>query len=126
MVDYVKLAATALRLVEKNGRTVQFVKLDTTPLADSTKPWRGTSNPRTTPDATLDLKAVVVGPTSLGFKTTVSDFLKKSEQIMIVATTQDLSQYNEIVDNSRRWKIDGFEKLAPAGTTILYFVGVSQ
>ena len=129
MVDYVKMAATALRLVTKYGRSVTLVKFNVTP-DDAAKPWRGTAHPRQTPEATLALPAVFVDPTSissLGFAAVVSDLLKNCEQVCLIASTEDLTGYNEILDtNGVRWKIDKMDKLAPAETTLLYYMGVSR
>jgi hypothetical protein len=61
MADYVRLAATAKRLVESNGRPVSFVRLQDAP-ADPDKPWRGAADPRTPPAATVAGAAVAVPP----------------------------------------------------------------
>lgn len=129
MPDYTKLAATAQRLVENSGRDITLVEFNTTP-ADASKPWRGASDPRTTPDATLAVSGVFVEPSSatkLGMSTEVSDLLKRSSQIIIVASTADLKSYNEVIDSdSSRWKIVGMETLKPGDTTLLYFIGVQR
>ena len=40
MADFVKLAATAQRLVEANGRAVDLFRVNRTP-DDPARPWRG-------------------------------------------------------------------------------------
>lgn len=53
MANYVRLAATAKRLIEKNGQNLTFTKNSEIP-ADPTKPWRGS-------DAAIYLQTVVKG-----------------------------------------------------------------
>lgn len=127
MPDYTKLATTAKRLVEKAGKTITFVKLDET-VSNTEKPWKNNSDNRTTADEKI-LSGVFVEPSSatkLGMSTETSDLLKRSSQIVIVASTDDLEDYNEIIDSNLRWKIQGIEKLKPADITLLYFIGVSR
>ncbi len=129
MRDYTKTAATALRLVTKYGREVTLIDFNTNS-ADATKPWQGASNPRGGAVVESVVPAVFVPPssaTSLGLSSETSDFVKRSMQIMIVASTADLSLFNEVKDaDDVRWKITGMEKLKPANTTILYFIGVKR
>jgi len=131
LVDYAELADTAKELVEGFGREVSFVKLNRTP-ADANIPWDGPADPRV--GATTEPgSAVFVEPSSateLGISTTLLETLaKRSGAIMIAAlgstSTVDLMGYDEVVDGTVRWKIVGVEKLQPASTTLLYFVGVA-
>lgn len=129
MVDYVALAATAQRLIQENGRSISLISFNAT-AADANKPWRGATDPRVSPSASLTLYGCFVEPSSairLGMSTETSDLLKRSTQIVMVASTADLSSYNEIIDSdTTRWKIEGMEKLKPGETTLLYFIGVKR
>lgn len=130
MVNYVKLAETAQRLVKKNGREVTFIRFNTAPTV-SDAPWRGNEQPRQAPTAQKVFSAVFVGPSAamslLGNKSTVADLFMSCEQVCIVATTDDLKDYNEVMDSDgRRWKIVVQEKLAPGPVTLLYYVGVKR
>jgi len=131
MVDYVRLAATANRLIEKNGRSIQFVRLNEDP-ADPTKPWNG---PAAGGEGNLDLFGVFVPPntvrqfglTALGEGTEFQDLLTMSEQVIITAQAEnDLRLYTEVVDRSQRWGIIGLQVLRPADVTLLAFVGVRR
>lgn len=128
-LDYAEIAADALELVTEAGRSVTLVELNNTP-ADAQKPWRGATDPRLVPTATLAVPAVFVEPSSaqwLGLHLEISDFVKKSSQIAIVASTADLKSYNEIIDtDSTRWRITGMEQLKPASTSLLYFIGLTR
>lgn len=126
MVDYVRLAATATRLVEANGRAMSFVRLDEIP-TDLDEPWRGATLARAPAAETVSGSAVAVPPSSLvalGRKTTDEDFVKRSEQILIAVADSDIEGFDEVLDEEVRWRITGVEKLKPGSTTLLYFVGV--
>ena len=129
MVDYVKLAATAERLIRLNGREVTFFRLSQTP-TDPDKPWKG-NTPR--PDYIV-LPAVFVPPntvrqfglTSLGQGTEFVDLITFSEQIAIVFPEEnDLREYttlHDVVD----YNILGIQVLRPGPINMLAFVGVRR
>lgn len=125
-MDYAKLSKTAQRLIKENGRDVTFIRLNTTP-TDAQKPWRGNAEPRGAGAQSAVYSAVFVSPSSLGFKTQADDLFKTSTKICIVATPDDLLDYNEVQDSDNvRWKIQHIEKLKPGPMTMLYYVGVAR
>jgi hypothetical protein len=127
--DYAPLAATALELVTEFGKSITLRRLDTTP-PDPDMPWRGPVNPRATPAATLSVPAVFVEPSSqqtLGVNAEMLDWLKRAQQIAIIADTGDLSAFNELVDtDSSVWRVVGVSTLNPGGTRLLHYVGVAR
>lgn len=128
--DYSKTLQTARRLITKFGRTVTFVKLSAGP-TDPTKPWRGATDPRAIdPVSSLEIDAVFVEPESLerlGLQRASADFIKSAEQVMIVATDQDLGKFDEVIDtDGGRFKCDNIQTLQPAGTIILHYVRVQR
>jgi hypothetical protein len=129
MVDYVRLAATASRLVAANGRALSFIRLEETP-TDTAKPWRGADTPRAQADSVVLGSGVAVPPSSLqslGLSVSDDHFLKRAEQILIAVADEDIENYDEVIDEgSTVWKITGVEKLRPAETTILFYVGVTR
>lgn len=129
MVDYVKLQATAARLLAKNGRSITFIAHNVTP-GNAAKPWDGPADARATPASTSVQNAVMVEPSSdtqLGLTSMQSDLFKRSEKIFIVsAGTTDLEQFQEILDNGVYWKIDVIQTLQPGSTVVLSFVGVKR
>ena len=131
MVDFTPLIATAQRLISENGRSVTLVELDSSP-ADPSKPWKGAADPRAVPDASLTLDAVFVNPgtatTSLGLSLETSDFIKRSEQIMIISpgASVDLTGFEEVSDDSVTWKIQGMEILKPGAEVVVAFIGVRR
>ena len=131
MVDYVRLAQTAERLIKNNGRSISFVKLNETP-ANANRPWKG---PGAGGETTLALNGVFVPPntvrqfglTALGEGTEFKDLVTFSQQIIIVAQGEnDLREYTSVLDGSVRWGIIGLQVLRPGDTTLLGFVGVRR
>ncbi len=130
MVDFAPLIATAQRLISENGRSVTLVEFDSAP-ADGSKPWKGAADPRAVPDAELTLDAVFVNPggaTSLGLSLETSDFIKRSEQIMIISpgASVDLTEFEEVLDDAVTWKIQGMEILKPGAEVVVAFIGVRR
>ena len=131
--DYTEVANEALSMIQEFGRSVSFVKFDRDPV-DLAKPWRGATDPRATPESIVAGSAVFVEPssaTALGLSVDSEDsMIKRSTQIMITAlggsSTIDLEGYDEVIDGSTRWRIEGVEKLKPATKALLYFVGVAR
>jgi hypothetical protein len=127
--DYAPLAATALELVTEFGKTITLRRLDATP-PDPDMPWRGPVDPRATPAETLSVPAVFVEPSSqqyLGVNAVMLDWLKRAQQIAIIASTSDLSAFSELVDtDSSVWRVVGVSTLNPGGTRLLHYVGVAR
>ena len=129
-LDYAEIAAVAETLIDETGRDVTFIRWDQTE-ADATKPWKGPSNPRTTPDATDTVKATFVpistAASSLGIKIEDADLLKRTSQVCLVAPASfDLSTAQEIIDGAVHHRITFVEKLQPADVVLLYYVGVER
>lgn len=118
-MNYSALAAKGKALVDRFGMTITLIRLSSAPPVD--RPWEGA---RPTPGK--EYRAVFVDPGSLGLKVEVNDFLKSSSQVAIIATADDLRDYHKLNDGERDWKITGFSSLRPAGTPLLWYVGVAE
>jgi len=135
VADFVKLAATAKRLVEKNARTVRLVKLNRTP-SSSSEPWRGSdAAPATgTGGATLPAKACFVPASGSGLGKLVFDLTGRLEtafeQIGLVASNSvggaDLSGFDQVVDDNSVWKIEARGELRPASKSLLWVLGLKR
>lgn len=131
-IDYNRMAATARRLIDGAGRTINVRKLATAP-TDAAKPWRGQADP-VAPLAAgpTPLRAVAVPPSSLsqlGMSTESPDLVQRSRLIFIAAPPEagpdDLSGYDEVVDSDGDiHRITALETLRPAEVTLLFFIGV--
>lgn len=130
MVDYVRLQATALRLINENGRAITLVRKSRTP-ADANEPWNGPTGM----DTSLSLVGVFVPPNSvrefglpaLGEGTEYVDMLRFSQQIVIVAPqANDVRGYEIVRDRSVDWGILATQVLRPGDLTMLAFIGVRR
>jgi len=126
LADFVKLAATAKRLVDKNGRTATLIKQGNTP-TDPTKPWRGLS---TTPVASVTGKVCFVSPSDLGLVQENLDNVKRTEKVALFAANNDqgklLEGFDLIRDGATDWKILRSELLQPATKKLLYMFEVAR
>ena len=105
-MNYEKIALTAKRLINKNGRSIQLYKLDGSS-ADQTKPWRGAAGaPKKI--APVSVKAVfAIGNTSiptesrgLAFDWVDHELLKVSRHVCLVAAegVPILDDYNLMIE----------------------------
>lgn len=127
-------AALAARLIERArtqglARVVTLRRLNSTP-PDPQTPWLPPADPRAAPAATLSVTAVFVEPSSvqeLGLNAQLVDWMKRAQQIAIVAHPDDLSTYSELVDaDANLWRVEGVSTLQPGPTRLVHFVGVSR
>lgn len=132
MADYARLQATALRLITKNGKTVNVKKLATTP-ADAAKPWRGPTNNRSPYAAETDVKVVELGANTelaaYGLSISKADIPDKVDGFFLIALspgTPDLSDYNELWDGTTRYTIEMMMAVKPANTVVLWVAGVCR
>lgn len=130
MVDYVKLAATAERLVRENGRPISFVRKAGGPI-DPSRPWKGSVDS----EETLELSGVFVTPnqvrifglSALGEGTEFIDMVSFSEQIIITCPGEnDLRLYQTVRDGTINWNVTAYQFLRPATLNILAFVGTRR
>jgi hypothetical protein len=130
MVDYVRLAATAQRLITNSGRTITLVQPGLTAL-DPAKPWDGPGPAETK----LPIPGTFVPPntvrqfglTALGKGTEFQDLIAFSEQIIIAYPgSADVSKFVFVRDGNIDWNIIGVQSLTPGDTQILAFIGVRR
>lgn len=124
-VDYTSLAAVAAELISANGREVEFIRLSRV-LDSPTQPWRGTADPRTTPDDSVEVSAVFVHPNSardLGFVTITPEMIPAEAKTIIVAADsgEDLEDFDEVIDDGKYYKITRSDKLQPGSVPLVYF-----
>jgi hypothetical protein len=127
VVDSIKLAATAKRLIDANGRDVTVVKFGSTP-ADSEKPWRGQKVPHETE---VTGKAAFVPKTQIitTYAEIQEEVRREGEYALFAADDDggyDLRSFDAIVDRGQQWRILKTEVIQPADTKILYLFEVSR
>lgn len=132
MVDYVKLAATAERLVRQSGRPITFVKPSPT-LLDATKPWKGADPAED--EVTVELNGVFVTPnqvrifglSALGDGVGFQDMVAFSEQLIITFPGENnLREYQTIRDGAVNWNVTAYQFLKPGDVSLLAFIGVRR
>lgn len=127
VTDFTRFAALARRLIAKNGRRVIVQRLSATP-TDVSKPWAGPSVPSIA--GQIDMYAAFIphtGSGDLGFMAIDDELLKRCEQIALFAPPcRDLTEYHQIEDFNRVWKIEWVRELRPGPLPVLYVVGVKR
>ena len=133
MLDfYASKVATAKRLINKRGRSIELIRLDES-AANTSRPWKGP--PSTPSETTLPLKGVFVPPntvrqfglSALGLGTQLEDMISMSDQVIIVAQGEvDLRIFTEVLDDGMRWGIFASQILKPGDVTLLGFLGVRR
>ena len=133
MADFVKLAATAKRLVEKNGREVQLVKRNRTS-SDPAQPWRGNDGALSVAQGAASLTAIgcFVPASGSGLGRLVQDvtgrLVTAFEQVGLIASDSvadaDLSGFDYVVDGAVQWKIEARGELRPANKSLLWVMGL--
>lgn len=130
MVDYVKLAATAERLITKNGRLIEFVRSVGSPI-DPAKPWKGSTDI----EEVVSLSAVFVTPnqvrifglSALGDAVGFQDMIAVSEQLLILFPGEnDLRRFQTVRDGSVNWNVTAYQFLKPGSINLLAFAGVRR
>lgn len=130
MVDYVKAAATAKRLVESAGREVTIYSDSTTP-ANAAKPWLGPDD-STPGDTIAGVKMAFVPPSGSGLGATLLQqagvLVQQFDQIGLLAASsaagKDLRTFDSVVDGGRTWKIVLVHELKPGDTSLLWVLGL--
>lgn len=130
--NYEKAARTAYRLLTRNGRPVQLVKLSRA-AADPNRPWRGSG---LIPDEEkITATVVFVDPVSekdLGRKEVVGPdtAFRSGTQIGFIAAKEnpgvDLTKFNRMVDHDLVWNIDEIHAFQPGKKILIYELRVSR
>lgn len=128
-----RLAKTAKKLIEKNGRTLILIKSKETN-TDPNKPWRKNDNPWVG-GTEITVTGVFINPkspTDLGEgEALVAGILIDSryKYVLIAEDSSpgnDYSLFDYIKDNNLIWKIQSTEKLKPGDKTILHLMRLEQ
>lgn len=128
MVNYERLAATAQRLIEANGRTVTLFKKDRAP-ANPSQPWRG---PGEEPEGTLSPVAAIVPVRGTGLGKMTKDekggLSRNADMVALIASSSvagvDLAEYDSLLDREQLFKIVEREELNPGSTSLIFSLGL--
>lgn len=119
MVNYVRIAATAKRLIEENGRDVILIKKSRAP-ADSATPWRGPSGSGDNVVGTI--KALIYPKEE---RSQDGELVYKGFEVAMLAHDSlaapvDLTTLDAIKDGGITYKIFKASKLGPGDTVLSY------
>jgi hypothetical protein len=138
MVDFVKLAKTAKKLVEATGRSVTLYKRDRTP-AVAGDPWRGPDSVPTPSDGLVigPLKVAFVPATGGGFGKLLFDadktlrrkidlvgLLATDSVVALSLTAADVEVADTLKDGAKIYKIVEIGHLKPGDTSLLLVLGL--
>lgn len=130
MVNYVSLAATAKRLITKNGRQITFV---TSPPKNADRPWKVDETdfvPEEVPLMGVFAPPNMVrqfGLSALGEGTEVDDLFTFVQTIAIVYPEQeDIRRFSVVRDQGMDWNMVAFQLLRPADLPIVAYVGLRR
>jgi hypothetical protein len=127
--NYEKIYRNALKLTAKYGRAMTLVQLDASP-ANPAQPWKGNTDVRGEPLASLTVNGVFVEPESLerlGKQRQSNDFVKSAEQTVIVIYDGSLGQFDELIDvDASRWTVHNVQELQPGDKIILHYLRVQR
>lgn len=125
--EFLELAEELINDPEDGGRAITFIQLSKVAGAFPGEP---AGDPRSPPARSLQAIGVFVEPDSLqrlGHTTKIDELIQRSDNICLVAGTNPLEGYNEIIDDDGAYYvITGIEKLRPGTRTLLYFVGLKR
>jgi hypothetical protein len=126
-INYTKSQALAQKLIEANGREVVFNQLGGAP-ADPLKPWAGAGPASVVNTVTAKglFASTSISGKDLGIDVKVLDLLPRVSEVVLVAGSAGIDDFNFIIDGSVRWRIEWIQTLKPGPTTILYYVGVNR
>jgi hypothetical protein len=117
-IDFVKLAATAERLIEENGRSVTLAKQDETP-SNPAEPWRGSTT-------NTDTSVVIAVVVPVNAKDVDGELIRVGDMQAFVAATsdnvdgEDLEEYDQLLDGTDEWNILDVQLIQPATQRLLY------
>lgn len=132
-MDYNKLAATTKRLIDAKGRTVQFYKLDSTPV-DPLRPWVGAGT-HTPTDVVITKAVFAIGNTSiptesrgLAFDWVDKDLLRVTRHVVLVPALglPSLQDYKLVTDLGKNWGIIWGQLLQPGDVPLMYCFGLKE
>ncbi len=112
MVDYVKLAATAKRLIDANGRAISIVPRS---LADPSKPWLGTVD---------DTPVPAIGVfTEYNRRDIDGTKIQRSDQELSIAAdglAVDIENVDAVLDGATTWQVVDTTVVKPGPIVLVY------
>ena len=132
-MDYAAKLAKVKAKIRAKGRQITLSNIDPDS-ADTNKPWLAATNPRdplNTDSTTIyAVNVPMIAASSLGIRSEAVELYKDTQSVYIAEpgenTPEDFDQYQLVTDGNQEFKISFIEKLKPADTTLLYYIGVAS
>ena len=132
-MDYAAKLAKVKAKIRAKGRQITLSNIDPDS-ADTNKPWLAATNPRdplNTDSTTIyAVNVPMIAASSLGIRSEAVELCKDTQSVYIAEpgenTPEDFDQYQLVTDGNQEFKISFIEKLKPADTTLLYYIGVAS
>jgi len=116
-LNYTRLATTAERLIEENGRSVTLLKGGEV-VSDPAKPWRDDS---TTGDLSLTVIGAIV---NYDYDEIDGDLIKRGDKRLLIAqnsvSANEIETFDRVLDGGVDWKIQDTKVWEPGDTRIFY------
>lgn len=142
MVNYTKLAATALKLIQKNGRTITLIRRSEVP-ATVGEPWKGAADVAATvgdpdPDLTgkvgIEVSAVFVGRDDQElaelFGAVPLTEVNRGLKVALIAgsdvSPEELTKFDAVIDSGDVWSIEAKDTLRPGPLAVLHRIVLSR
>lgn len=122
MVDFASLAATALRLIEANGRAISIRKVTTAAPPDPAKPW--------IPGAEGTADTAAIGVFFDTERSAITNETIPADQSVLLVAASGLGVTpigkDRVVDGSDVWEVVKVNTLKPGATVLLYELMVKK
>ena len=132
-MDYAAKLAKVKAKIRAKGRQIMLSKIYSNS-ADVGRPWLAAGDSRDqmiAANATVYAVNIPMGAAgSLGLRSEVVELYKNTQSVYIAEpgedSPEDFDRYQLITDGGQEFKISFIEKLKPADTTLLYYIGVAS
>lgn len=115
MVNYTRIASTAQRLINDNGRDVSLKRISRTP-GDSNKPWRGPA----AAEESFTVKAVVFPYEEKDVDGSIVRLGDKRMYVAANALGQEMATMDAVEDGGVRYRIVVANIIAPGAVSVVY------
>lgn len=124
MVDFIRLANTAKRLIDENGRSITVNRKSTTS-ANANRPWGSTVTTNADTLTTIALEASSMGQGAGGRKTYITqEVLRQDQKSFLInaidSTGKDLTLFDELIDNEENYSVETVDIFQPGSVILLY------
>ena len=124
MVDFVRLANTAKRLIDENGRSITINQKSSVSI-DTNRPWGRAVTTNIDTLTTIALEASAMGSRAGGRKSFITEELLRQDQKSFLvnavdAGIKDLTVFDEIVDNEENYVVERVDIFQPGTVILLY------